>query len=62
MLTVGQYLQPRADNLPVRRYVTPELSLVSNGTRERWAPFTPRAARWFAPVTTPAGGRAAGVS
>src|SRR5439155_26864892 len=24
MLTVGQYLQPRAGNLPVRRYVTPE--------------------------------------
>ena len=23
MLTVGQYLQPRAGNLPVRRYVTP---------------------------------------
>lgn len=24
MLTVGQYLQPRAGNLPVRRYVTPD--------------------------------------
>ena len=24
MLTVGQYLQPRAGNLPVRRYVTPQ--------------------------------------
>ena len=24
MLTVGQYLQPRAGNLPVLRYVTPE--------------------------------------
>ncbi len=25
MLTVGQYLQPRPGNLPVRRYVTPDI-------------------------------------
>ncbi|HPW27495.1 MAG TPA: hypothetical protein PLY31_10215, partial [Tenuifilaceae bacterium] len=24
MITIGQYLQPRPNNLPVQRYVTPE--------------------------------------
>jgi lipoic acid synthetase len=34
MLTVGQYLRPRAGNLPVRRYVTPD-GFASLGQRAR---------------------------
>ena len=35
MLTVGQYLQPRAGNLPVRRYVPPAAFAVLESTARR---------------------------
>jgi lipoic acid synthetase len=35
MLTVGQYLQPRAGNLPVRRYVTPAAFVALEGVARR---------------------------
>jgi lipoic acid synthetase len=41
-VTIGQYLRPGRDNLPVREYVRPECSRVSGRPHLRWVLFTLR--------------------
>jgi lipoic acid synthetase len=52
MLTIGQYLMPSGDHLPVRRYVHPDTS--SRCTRKkptRWASCMRPSARWCVRAT-----------
>ena len=53
MLTIGQYLQPSRDHLPVARYVPPETFAMFDARRTRWGSGTRRSARWCDRRTTP---------
>ena len=56
MLTIGQYLQPRPGNLPVRRYVAPAaVRRIARAGAGRWDSRMPPAGRWCARATTPTG-------
>ena len=54
MLTIGQYLQPRPGNLPVRRYATPaQFDELRAQRARRWVSRAPPAGRWCARATAP---------
>lgn len=53
MLTLGQYLQPSRDHLPVDRFVTPrEFDDLRRQGEAMASPMWP-VARWYAPPITP---------
>ncbi len=53
ILTLGQYLRPSADHLPVARYVPPAEFAELRPPRWRWASATSSRGRWCAARTTP---------
>ena len=53
ILTLGQYLRPRQDHLPVARYVPPANSSNSRRSAWRWASVTSNRVRWCAAPITP---------
>src|SRR5205809_726702 len=52
ILTIGQYLRPSSQHLPIARYYTPDSLLRSAATASRWAIVTWKPARWCARATT----------
>ena len=52
VLTVGQYLRPTEDHLPVERYWHPDEFAALEREAARWASSRWRPGRWCAPATT----------
>ena len=53
IVTIGQYLQPTRNHLPVREYVAPEMFVRYKERPCRWVSVSCRAARWCVPRTMP---------
>ena len=57
VLTIGQYLRPSRDHLPMARYYTPEEFAYMREEALAWASATWSQDRWCAPRTMPASRR-----
>ena len=53
VLTIGQYLRPSRQHLPLMKYYTPAEFMACGGSASRWASRTSSPGRWCAPATTP---------
>jgi lipoate synthase len=57
ILTIGQYLRPSRDHLPMARYYTPEEFAFLKHQASAWTSSTSNPVRSFSPVATPRSGR-----